>query len=204
MGMRHASVDAYIAKARPFARPVLKRLRTLVHCACPAVQETLKWGFPHFDYKGMFCSTAAFKEHATFGFWKGALLSKRGTPLGRSTERAMGQFGRIRSIEDLPADRTMLLLIRRAAGLNDSGLKNPVRTPAARKARPRVPADFRAALSKNTRAMTAYREFSPGHQREYIAWITGAKRTDTRKRRIAIAVTWIAAGRTQNWKYERR
>ncbi len=99
MATRDPRVDAYIKKAQPFAKPILTHLRSVVHDACPGVQETLKWGVPHFDYKGIFCGMAAFKEHTTFGFWKGALLKDH---LPKVDEKAMGQFGRITSMDDLP------------------------------------------------------------------------------------------------------
>jgi hypothetical protein len=49
-------------------------LRDLVHKACPEVEETMKWSFPHFDYKGMMCSMAAFKQYCAFGFWKASSI----------------------------------------------------------------------------------------------------------------------------------
>ena len=107
MGKKSPDVDTYIAKSAPFARPILKHLRKVVHAGCPGVEEKLKWGFPHFDYKGMLCSMAAFKAHATFGFWKGSLLRGDGASLGKSDEKAMGQFGRLTSIEDLPGARRL-------------------------------------------------------------------------------------------------
>ena len=56
-------VDAYILKSENFAKPILNHLKNLVHTACPDVQETIKWSFPHFDYKGMMCSMASFILH---------------------------------------------------------------------------------------------------------------------------------------------
>jgi hypothetical protein len=74
MGKNDPRIDDYIAKSQDFARPILEHLRDLVHKACPEVEETMKWSFPHFDYKGMMCSMAAFKQHCAFGFWKASLI----------------------------------------------------------------------------------------------------------------------------------
>lgn len=199
MGTRDERVDAYIAKAQPFAQPILEHLRTVVHQGCPDVEETMKWSFPHFMYKGILCSMAAFKEHCAFGFWKGALIP--GAPgLGRD---AMGQFGRITSVRDLPGEKKLVKLVQQAAKLNEDGVKTPkVRKPELpRKPAPKASPEFLAALRKNKKALATYEAFSPSHKREYVDWIAEAKGEDTRKRRIATAVEWMAEGKGRNWKY---
>jgi hypothetical protein len=203
MGKRIAAFDAYINKSKPFARPILEYLRDLVHEACPDVEEAMKWSFPCFDYKGPFCSMAAFNAHATFGFWKHGLLIDRNTPLGKSNEKAMGSFGRLTAIEDLPSRRTLVALVKKAKKLNDDGVKNPARVrkqPAA----VRPPAYFLTALRGNRRALATYEGFSPSNRREYVDWVTEAKTEETRTRRLATAIEWMAAGKARNWKYERR
>lgn len=194
-------IDAYIAKAQPFAQPILKHLRKAVHKGCPDVSETMKWSFPHFMHKGILCSMAAFKEHCAFGFWKGSLIA--GAPgLGKE---AMGQFGRITSIDDLPSETELVKLVQQAAKLNDEGVKTPkVRKPELpRRSAPKAPSEFLAALRNNKKAFAAYEAFSPSHRREYLEWITEAKGADTRKRRMATAIEWMAQGKHRNWKYER-
>jgi uncharacterized protein YdeI (YjbR/CyaY-like superfamily) len=189
-------VDAYIKKAAPFAQPILNRIRKVVHSAVPGVQETMKWSFPHFDYKGIFCAMASFKQHATFGFWKGSLLAEK---LPTVDEEAMGQFGRITSLADLPADRTLARIVKAAAKLNDDGVK-VVRVTRPKKAIP-PPADLMAALEKKPRALAAFKAFSPSQQREYVEWITEAKQDATRASRLSTAVGWIGEGKQRNWKY---
>jgi len=200
MAARDPRVDAYIAKAQPFARPILTHIRTTVHAACPGVEETIKWGFPHFDYKGMLCSMASFKAHCAFGFWKAGLLKDSGVP-AKSTE-AMGQFGRITSIDELPPDKLLVALVRRAASLNDDGVKAPRRKAAPRKPI-EPPAAFVSALRKNTKARATFQGLPPSHQREYLEWIVEAKTDATRDKRIATAIEWLAEGKARNWKYER-
>jgi hypothetical protein len=198
MPTRDPRVDAYIADAPAFAKPILKHIRTAVHAACPDVVETMKWRFPHFTHEGILCSMAAFKEHCAFGFWKGALIDGA---KGSGEEKAMGQFGRLRSVSDLPASRALQALVKQAVKLNQEGIPSPTR--AARKPRKPlpVPRDLVAALAKNRAARTTFDQFPPSHRREYIEWITEAKREETRKRRLETAVTWMAEGKPYGWKY---
>ena len=199
MASRDPRVDAYIKKAAPFAQPILVRLRDVVHRACPDVVEGTKWSSPHFDYKGIFCSMAAFKAHCMFGFWKHTLIDAR---LSSADKPALAQLGRMTSIDDLPDDRALIRIIQTAARLNDEGVK-VTRAPAKKKAPLKVPTYFMAAVKKNKKALAAFSEFSPSHKREYVEWVTEAKTDDTRDRRLSTAVAWMSEGRSRNWKYER-
>ena len=194
---RDPRVDAYIAKAQPFAKPILRHVRKLVHQAVPDVQETIKWGFPHFQHQGILCSVAAFKAHCAVGFWNASVLEA-----DQTQRTAMGQFGRITSRDDLPPDKTFVSLVRKAAALNEGGVKPPraVRVP---KPPPETPDDLAAALKRNKKAQAAFESFPPSHRREYIEWVTEARTDATRQRRLDTAVGWIAEGRDRNWKYQR-
>ena len=192
-------IDAYIEKSRDFARPILEHLRKLVHKACPDVDETIKWGSPHFDYKGSLAGMASFKEHCAFGFWKHALLTGDSGNLERT---AMGSFGRITSLKDLPQDKEIIALIHQAMELNEKGIKVP-KKPAATKGDVVVSKELAAALEKNKRAKAQFDRFSPSHRREYAEWITEAKTEATRDKRIATAIEWLSEGKSRNWKYER-
>ena len=198
MGQRDPRVDAYIENAAPFAQPVLTHLREVVHAACPEVQESLKWRSPSFEYKGLLCGMAAFKQHCAFGFWKHELV----TGMSDKSEEAMGSFGRITSVKDLPARKLLTAYVKKAMELNDKGVKAP-RNKTAPKGPLRVPADLAAALKKNAKARATFEGFSPSHRREYLEWIADAKREETRKRRLATAVEWMSEGKTQSWRYER-
>ena len=195
MPAKDSRVDAYIANAQPFARPILKHIRKVVHAALPAVEETMKWSFPHFQYKGMLCSMAAFNEHCAFGFWNQSILGE-----DRKSSEAMGQFGRITSVKDLPADPVLARLVKKAAALNDAGIK-AVREVKAPKPRLKTPGYLIDALDKNQKARATFEAFSASQQREYIEWLTEAKSDDTRARRLATAVEWMAEGKIRNWKY---
>jgi uncharacterized protein YdeI (YjbR/CyaY-like superfamily) len=192
-------VDAYIAKAPPFARPIMRHVRAVVHAACPAVTETIKWGMPTFEYHGILAGMAAFKEHAAFGFWKGELVTG---PTGKSKD-AMWGFGKLKTIKDLPSKRVLTGYVQKAMQLAEAGVK--VRRPLkhATKARPvRMPTDLASALRKVPTAKRQFDAFSPSARREYIEWVTDAKRAETRAKRIATTVEWAALGRRMNWKYE--
>ena len=192
-------IDAYIEKSADFAKPILGHLRKLVHKACPDVEETWKWSFPHFDYKGMLCSMAAFKQHASFGFWKQSLLE---TDTGPKNKTAMGSFGRITSIKDLPSDKVMIGLIQQAMELNEKGI-NVRKKPAAPKTEVVVPDDLTAALVKNKKAKAQFEKFSNSHRKEYVMWITEAKTEPTRQKRLATTIEWLSEGKSRNWKYEK-
>lgn len=200
MPAKDPRIDAYIAEAAPFAQPILKHLRKLVHQAAPAAEETIKWGSPFFTYRGkILCFMAAFKAHLAFGFWGPAMKKILTQDLGK-TGSAMGLLGKIASLDDLPSDRQMLGYIKLAVKLHDSG--GPGRP--ARKPRPAlpVPADLADALKRSKKAAAAWAGFSPSCQREYIEWITEAKRPETREQRLLTTIEWTAEGKSRNWKYQ--
>jgi uncharacterized protein YdeI (YjbR/CyaY-like superfamily) len=193
-----ARVDAYIDSKPEFAGPILRHLRAAVHRACPEVEETLRWSMPSFNYRGqILCQMAAFKEHATFGFW-------RGKEVANETEApsAMGQFGRITRVEDLPSDAELHAMIRKAVALIDSGAKSP-RPVKHAKAEIEMPADLGNALAASPAAKATYDGFPPSCRREYLEWVVEAKRPETRATRVAQAVAWMAEGKRRNWKYEK-
>ena len=197
MGTRDPRVDAYIARSAEFARPILSHLREIVHSACPEVEETLKWSAPHFMYRGMLAGMSAFKAHCAFGFWKGSLVTGGD---GGVEAQAMGQFGRITSLDDLPPRRVIIGYVKQAMKLNEEGVKTPKRRKTP-KPEPLMPAELAAALAKNAKARATFEAFSPSHQREYVEWIAEAKGEETRQRRLANALEWMAEGKARNWKY---
>jgi len=195
-------VDAYIAKSADFAKPILVHLRKLVHQTSPLLTETMKWGFPFFDYKGSVCQMAAFKEHMGFGFWKQAQLNDPNKLIQREDGNA-GSFGRITKLSDLPSDEILAEFIRQAIQLNEAGNKKPVvKKEISSKAAIEMPADFADILASNPKASEAYNKFSPSHKREYLEWIVDAKTDATRQKRIETAIEWMAEGKSRHWKYK--
>lgn len=202
MGKRDARIDEYISKSADFAKPVLIHLRELVHKTCPDVEETMKWSFPHFDYKGMLCHMASFKQHCAFGFWKAELMKDKALMQNAKSESAMGHLGKITSLKDLPSDKKLISYIKEAVKLNDDGVKLPPRKKSETETT--VPDYFIKALKKNKKAFNTFDNFSPSHKKEYIEWITEAKTEETRNRRIITAIEWMTEGKSRNWKYMKK
>jgi uncharacterized protein YdeI (YjbR/CyaY-like superfamily) len=190
-------IDAYIEAAAPFARPILQRLRKDIHAACPDVEETMKWSMPSFTRGGrILCHMAAFKQHCAFGYWSGAAAG------AEEKGNAMGQYGRIGAVADLPpANELRAQIVAAARAMDAPGAgKRPARTP---RAEAEMPDDLRAALDAQPPARTQFDTFSPSQRRDYIDWVVEAKREETRARRIAQAVEWIGEGKSRHWKYEK-
>ncbi|WP_049622132.1 YdeI/OmpD-associated family protein [Frateuria defendens] len=199
MPSRDPRIDAYIAKAAPFAQPILEHVRARVHAACPEVEESTKWGFPHFGYRGaMMCSIAAFKRHCALGFWLHEQV------VGEGVDGAMGQFGRLTALADLPSDKQFEAYIRKAMALNEAGVKRS-RPEAAPRPPPELPADLATALAKQAHAVArrTWTGFSASAQREYAGWLDEAKTEATRHKRLATTLEWLAEGKQRNWKYQR-
>jgi len=195
---REPRIDTYIAKAEPFARPILEHVRERVHAALPEAEETLKWSMPAYTLGGkIVLITAAFKAHVALNFWRGQELRGEG-----ANADAMGQFGKIKSLEELPIDAELDRLIRDAADLAKTA-------PAPRKAKhepkpaPELHPAFAAALAKAPKAKAALDGFPPSARRDYLEWIAEAKQDATRDKRIATAIEWLSEGKRRNWKYEK-
>ncbi|MFI4967372.1 MAG: YdeI/OmpD-associated family protein [Gammaproteobacteria bacterium] len=200
MSKKDPRVDAYIKAAPDFAQPILKHIRKLAHKADPDIEETVKWGMPTFTHDGIVCGMAAFKLHCALGFWKGKLILDG---KGRRVDDAMGSFGRVASLKDLPSDAKLLGYIRKAVKLNQEGVKVPGQ--AKRKAAPlRVPPDLGKALKASAKAAATFKALSTSHRNEYVEWITAAKQQATREKRLSRALKWLAEGKNYNWRYEKR
>ena len=200
-------IDVYINQARPFAQPILIHIRELVHKAVPNVEETIKWSRPFFELKGVILgNVSAFKEHCSFGFWGeeiGAVLREANVV----QDGGMGSLGRITSLKDMPSDKQMLSFLKQAAAFIESGnYTSPIaarnKVVKAPKAAPEAPPELTQALKANKAAGKVFANFSPSCQREYIEWIAEAKRPETRDKRIAQSIEWIAENKQRNWKYQ--
>jgi uncharacterized protein YdeI (YjbR/CyaY-like superfamily) len=200
MSTNDPRVDAYIARAAPFAQPILNALRSALHEACPDAEETIKWGMPFFEHAGRpLAHMAAFKQHCGFGIWRGRELAGQG-----KDGEAMGQFGRITSLAELPPPREFKAVIRAAMRrIDDAGDTAAPKTAASARPALVMPDDLQAALAAAPAARKTYDAFAPGKQRDYLEWVLEAKRAETRAKRIAQAVEWLAEGKARHWKYEK-
>jgi len=198
MGKCDPKVDQYIEKSADFAKPILEHLRSLVHEACPEVEEAIKWNFPNFVYKGILCNMASFKHHCTFGFWKAPLILDSDV-----ADEAMGQFGKITSISDLPGDSVMIGYIKKAVELNEKGIKVPKKASATKK-KLDIPNYFMVAIRENESALRTFNSFSNSHKKEYVEWVADAKTEETRDKRLATTVRRLSEGKERNWKYTKK
>ena len=194
-------VDAYIAKSAPFAQPILTRIRKAFHKGCPDVAEVMKWGVPHFDYKGPLGSMAAFKQHVGWGFWKAKLMEDPHGILDATGENSAMGGAKVRDVKELPSEKVIVEYVKQAMQLNEAGVKldRPRRSDPGPVV---VPPDLQSELKRNTAARKVFDQFSPSAQREYVEWITEAKQDATRKKRLDTAIEWIAEGKQRNWKYQ--
>jgi uncharacterized protein YdeI (YjbR/CyaY-like superfamily) len=198
MAKRNSKVDAYITKARPFAKPILKRLRTIIHKGCPQVTEEIKWGAPFYLYQNrVLCATMAFKAHCAIIFWKAALISKK---KGKKAKDEMKRWRRISILEELPSEQDLLAYIKLAMHFNEPTTKLPPREK--RSAPVKVPNDLMYALRANPKALATFEAFTPTRKKDYVYWINGAKTEETRERRLETAIDWMSEGKSRNWKYE--
>ena len=204
MGNRNPKFDAYIRKAPQFAQPILIHLREVVHQGCPEVEETIKWSFPNFEYKGILCSMAAFKQHCAFGFWKGSIMSDPKNVMAQIGQTSMGQFDRITSLSDLPSDKILLSYIKEAMKLNDDDVKLPQRSKPKGEKVLKVQPYFLKELKKNKVALKTFEGFSYSNKKDYVEWVEEAKTDATREKRMETALEWMAEGKIRNWKYVRK
>lgn len=201
MGNRNPKFDAYISRAPQFAQPILSHLREVVHQGCPETTETIKWGFPNFEYKGILCSMAAFKQHCAFGFWKGSIMSDPKNVMAQIGRTSMGQFDRISSLSDLPSDKILLSYIKEAMKLNDDDIKLPQRSKPKSEKVLKVSPYFQKELRKNKASLKTFEGFSYSNQKDYVEWVEESKTDATLEKRMETAIKWMAEGKIRNWKY---
>ena len=190
---REPGIDAYIAKAQPFARPILEKVRERVHAVMPDVEEAMKWSHPTYCKDGrIVLGTAAFKEHAAVNFWRGQELGFD------AKDGAMGQLGKLTRVDELPGN--LDALIAKAAELSSAPV--PRKTKHEPKPLPEMHPEFEAALARSAKAKATFDAFSPSCRREYLEWVAEAKQDATRQKRIATSIEWLSEGKRRNWKYE--
>ncbi len=200
---RSEEVDAYIAKAPLYAKPILKRIRSAFHAGCPKLEERIKWGVPSFEYKGLMGGMVYFKEHVAFGFWKSRLMEDFHRDFSREPRASM-MGARVTKVAELPSKDVLVTYVKHAAKLNDEGLKEPKLARPKGTLKVTVPPDLKAALARNAKARATFEGFPPSAKRDYVEWITTAVQEKTRVQRLATTVEWLAQGKRRNWKYETR
>lgn len=199
---RSAQIDQYILKSADFAQPILEHMRHLVHTACPEIEETIKWGSPSFVYKGkILCGMAAFKKHCAFGFWNSENIDDKAAVLEKVGRTAMGNLGRIESLDQLPDSDYIVALIQSAKQQIDSGITKPKAKTVSRALV--IPESLHAALQTDGQARDFFEKLSISQKREYAEWIAEAKTEVTINKRLLTTLEWLREGKTRNWKYQR-
>jgi uncharacterized protein YdeI (YjbR/CyaY-like superfamily) len=201
--MHIEEVDKYIEKSQPFAQPILQKLRDLVHHFCPGIEEKIKWKFPCFEYKGnMLCSIAGFKNHCAFGFWQAGLLDDPNGLFEKGKEKkGMGDLGRLTEVNQLPSEEQWRPYFMQAMQLIEEGVKTKT-TKAASSLTLETPDYMLAALKESSAALSTWEAFPPSCRKEYIEWITEAKREETKANRIRTMLEWLEEGKSRHWKYK--
>jgi uncharacterized protein YdeI (YjbR/CyaY-like superfamily) len=196
--------DEYFAKSADFAKPILEYLRQLIHDTCPEVEEVIKWGYPHFDYKDdIICILAAYKNHCSFSLYKAELMNDPKLIESVKAGKKMGYTDKVKSLSDLPSKEILVAYIKEAMLLNENGIKKI--KPISEK--PKVletPDYFNEKLATNPLAKEIFESKSPSFRKDYIVWITDAKTEATRQSRMQEALQWIAEGKGRFWKYEKK
>ncbi|MDH3285042.1 MAG: YdeI/OmpD-associated family protein [Acidobacteriota bacterium] len=200
MGARSREVDAYIAGAEEFAQPILRKIRKVFHKACPDLEETIKWSCPHFEYKGIVGGMASFQRHVSFGFWKARLMKDPAKIFKKDAGASMAGV-RVEKLSDLPSERVLVGYVKQAVELNEKDIREPRAGKKKASRKLVVPDDLKAAMKKNKKALATFENFSFSNRKEYVEWITEAKREETRQRRVRTAIEWMAEGKPRNWKY---
>lgn len=195
-------VDAYLDAAEEFAKPIFVHLRGLLHATCPEVVEEMKWGIPHFDYRGeMMGIFAAYKKHCSFSFWKDSLMADARLKANSDLPAAKRFMGKLTTIADLPSDNDLIAWIREAMSLNERGVKLPPRQSDGPKKEVGIPDAFAERLAQAPAIRAIFEGKSASFQKEYNVWIGEAKTEATRDKRIDEALAWIAEGKGRFWKY---
>lgn len=197
-------ITLYISKSADFAQPIMNHLRELVHDFCPDVEEGMKWNMPYFMYRGkILCSIASFKSHCSFGFWLHSEMNDPHRIFKRSTDGGMGSLGKIASLADLPKREHLGAYILEAMALIEHGTIPRELNPKFKKPLAEIPVELSELLEANPKAKTAFESFPPSHQREYVNWITEAKREETKQRRLQQTIENLLEGKSKDWKYMR-
>ncbi len=199
---------AYLAAAAEPQRSLLEAFRSAALEACPEAVPTVRWKQPMLDHHGPLLMLSARKAHVNLTFWLGRQMKDPEGVLTDVGSRSGLRTLRVEASGEPPPRELLRAYVAEAAALNEAraaakraGRPSPRARPARSRPEPRVPEDLAAALERSPSAAAVFAGFSPTNRREYVEWLTEAKREATRARRLAQAIEWIAEGKPRNWKY---
>ncbi len=204
MAKLNSKVTEYIAKSADFAKPILNHLREIIHSTCPDVEEDIKWGTPHYGYKGdHLVMMAGFKNHCSFSLYKAEMMKDKAIQDSLKAGKKFGFMDKVKSLDELPAKKILVAYIKEAMAINEQGIKKVI-TKSAKPKVVEMPDSFAKALKANVKANKVFTEKSDSFRKEYIVWIADAKTDETRQKRIEQSLEWIADGKGRFWQYAKK
>lgn len=197
-------VDDYIANSEDFAKPILTHLRKIIFDTCPEAEEAIKWGTPHYAYKGdHLVMMAGFKNHCSFSLYKAEHMADKQIAESVKAGKKFGFMDKLKALSDLPAEKVLVAYIREAMTINEKGIKKEM--PKSDKPKIIETPDYLiAALNTNKKARSVWDEKSNAYRKDYLVWITDAKTDATRQKRLEQSLEWIAEGKGRFWQYEKK
>ncbi|MES2591602.1 MAG: DUF1801 domain-containing protein [Bacteroidota bacterium] len=188
-------IDEGIANAEPFAQEICIKLRSIIFKAEPGIIEDWKWG-PNYYKSGMVCGFWYFKKHVTFLFYQGALLKDKKKVLQANPGTLHNKHIKFTDVKEIN-EKLLIDYITEAVINNEKGIK----LTEAKDKTVIIPPDFKKLLVKN-KALPNFEAMSYSKRKDYVQWIEGAKQTETRAKRIELALEKIAVKQGLNDKYK--
>lgn len=188
---RDPKVDQFLKKAERWQREMTEVRRIALACA---LTEELKWGKPCYSFQGgNVLIIQPFKEYCALLFCKGVLLKDPKGILIQQTEnvQAARQI-RFTSLQEIVDRETILkAYIKEAIAAEKAGLEVPHKKTSEFK----VAEEFQNRLDKNPAVKKAFGALTPGRQRGYLLYFSGAKQSQTREARVEKCVPQILKGK---------
>lgn len=199
MSNHNKKVDEYIFKMADFAKPILTHLRQIIFETCPDVEEDIKWGIPHYGYKGdHLVMMAGFKQHCSFSLYKAELMKDKMIQESVKAGKKFGYMDKVKDLSELPNKKVLTAYIKEAMELNSSGISKP--KVVKEKVEVVAPKEFIEALEQDKIAFSVYESKSPSFRKNYIIWIADVKTDETRQKRITQSLEWIREGKDRFWQ----
>lgn len=192
MSGMNPKLDTFFRKAKKWQEEY-EELRRII-LGCPPLDEGVKWRWPCYTFEGKnIVLIHGFKEYCALLFFKGALLKDPKRILIQQTENVQVarqiRFTSSRQIREM--ERTLKAYLREAIEAEKSGRKVKMKKTADFK----VAEEFEKRLNEQPVLKTAFQALTPGQQKGYLLYFSGAKQAKTREERVERCVRQILAGK---------
>lgn len=191
-----ALIDQGIAEMEPFAQIICKKLRKLILSADTAIIEDWKWG-PNYYLDGMVCGFWGFKKHVTLTFFQGALLKDKKKVLLENPGNVHNRHMKFTDVKEVNEKLIMEYLFE-AIDNNRKGHK----ILETKEKIVDVPEDVQKAFKK-AKVLAYFEGLAFTHRKEYVMWISDAKKEETRRKRITQAIEKLNQKQSLNDKYKK-